>query len=177
MPRMAQRVLALCAQRALRFRGVRTRAPDISQASATSDRREVAPRGFRCGRLLSPIRGSRGGVWPRFLFAVDIRGRSRVSPPPPTRSRKGIRVSQQRRAWRPLRGSRLARLNHCPARAQRRPVGGWAQQHASGSVLRGSFWPCTAAESVYLVWEGSELCGSWSARERVVPGATRVSAG
>ena len=26
-------------------------------------------------RLLSPDSGSRGGVWPRFLFAVDIRGR------------------------------------------------------------------------------------------------------
>jgi hypothetical protein len=98
------------------------------------------------------------GLSRRRLAAIPVCSRhsraSRVSPPPPTRSRKGIRVSQQGRAWRPLRGSRLARLNHCPARAQRRPVGGWAQRHASGSVLRGSFWPCTAAESVYLVWEG-----------------------
>ena len=120
------------------------------------------------------------GLSRRRLVAIPVCSRhsraSRVSPPPPTRSRKGIRVSQQGRAWRPLRGSRLARLNHCPARAQPRPVGGWAQRHASVSVLGGSFWPCTAAESVYLVWEGSGLCGSWSARERVVSGAMRVSA-
>jgi hypothetical protein len=59
------------------------------------------------------------GLSRRRLAAIPVCSRhsraSRVSPPPPTRSRKGIRVSQQGRAWRPLRGSRLARLNHCPA--------------------------------------------------------------
>ena len=152
----------------------------------------LEPCSFAGERHLRPQRGSaerfqmRASAFPdsglsrRRLAAIPVCSRhsraSRVSPPPPTRSRKGIRVSQQRRAWRPLRGSRLARLNHCPARAQPRPLGGWAQRHASGSVLGGSFWPCTAAESVYLVWEGSGLCGSWSARERVVPGAIRTSA-
>ena len=38
-----------------------------------------------------------------------------------------------------------------------------------------AFGPCMAA-SVYLVWKGSGFCGSWSVRERVVPGAIRTSA-
>jgi hypothetical protein len=71
------------------------------------------------------------GLSRRRLAAIPVCSRhsraSRVSPPPLARSSTGIRVSQRRRAWRPRRGSRLARLNHWPARAQRRAVGGRAQ--------------------------------------------------